>query len=56
MTRPLCPYPEEAKYKGSGNTNDAASFVCATAPNRQLQHKMGGGHASRHFIRSAASP
>ena len=28
MTRPLCPYPEIAKYKGSGNTNEAASFVC----------------------------
>jgi feruloyl esterase len=30
MTRPLCPYPEIAKYKGSGNTSDASSFVCAT--------------------------
>jgi feruloyl esterase len=28
MTRLLCAYPEEAKYKGSGDTNDAASFVC----------------------------
>jgi Tannase and feruloyl esterase len=28
MTRPLCPYPLEAKYKGSGDTNDAANFVC----------------------------
>ena len=28
MTRPLCVYPEEAKYKGSGDTNEAASFVC----------------------------
>lgn len=28
-TRPLCVYPQEAKYKGSGDTNDAASFVCA---------------------------
>lgn len=28
MTRPLCPYPEVAKYKGAGNTNEAASFVC----------------------------
>jgi hypothetical protein len=34
MTRPLCPYPEEAKFKGEGDTNDAANFVCATAPNR----------------------
>ncbi|HET7258423.1 MAG TPA: tannase/feruloyl esterase family alpha/beta hydrolase, partial [Candidatus Acidoferrum sp.] len=28
-TRPLCPYPQSAKYKGSGDTNDAANFVCA---------------------------
>jgi feruloyl esterase len=28
MTRPLCPYPEIAKYKGSGDSNDAANFVC----------------------------
>jgi hypothetical protein len=28
MTRPLCPYPQIAKYKGSGNTNDATNFVC----------------------------
>ena len=30
MQRPLCPYPEEAVYTGSGNTNDAANFVCHT--------------------------
>jgi hypothetical protein len=29
MTRPLCPYPLAAKYKGTGDTNDAANFVCA---------------------------
>jgi feruloyl esterase len=28
MTRPLCPYPQVAVYKGSGSTNDAASFGC----------------------------
>lgn len=28
MTRPLCPYPQIAKYKGTGDTNDAANFVC----------------------------
>jgi feruloyl esterase len=27
-TRPLCPYPQVAKYKGSGSTNDAANFSC----------------------------
>ena len=28
-TRPLCPYPQVAKYKGSGSTDDAANFACA---------------------------
>jgi feruloyl esterase len=28
-TRPLCPFPQVAEYKGAGDTNDAASFVCA---------------------------
>ena len=28
MTRPLCVYPQAAKYKGSGDTNDATNFVC----------------------------
>jgi feruloyl esterase len=28
MTRPLCPYPEAARYKGSGDPNDAANFEC----------------------------
>jgi feruloyl esterase len=27
-TRPLCPYPSTAKYKGSGDINDAANFEC----------------------------
>jgi feruloyl esterase len=27
-TRPLCPFPQVAKYKGSGSTNDAANFAC----------------------------
>jgi feruloyl esterase len=28
MTRPLCPYPAVAKYRGTGDTNDAANFAC----------------------------
>ena len=28
MSRPLCPYPQVAQYKGVGSTNDAANFVC----------------------------
>ena len=27
-TRPLCPYPQTAIYKGSGSTDDAANFSC----------------------------
>ena len=29
MTRPLCPYPQIAKYKGSGDANNAENFACA---------------------------
>lgn len=28
MQRPICPYPSEAIYKGSGDTNDANNFSC----------------------------
>jgi feruloyl esterase len=27
-TRPLCPYPKQSRYKGSGDINDAANFSC----------------------------
>jgi feruloyl esterase len=27
-TRPLCPYPQVAAYKGSGSTDEAANFAC----------------------------
>jgi feruloyl esterase len=27
-TRPLCPYPQVATYKGSGSTDEAANFSC----------------------------
>ena len=29
MTRPLCPYPQQARYRSSGDINDAANFTCA---------------------------
>jgi feruloyl esterase len=28
FTRPLCPYPDVARYTGSGATTEAANFVC----------------------------
>jgi feruloyl esterase len=30
MTRPLCPYPKVARWKGSGSTMDAANFACVS--------------------------
>ena len=27
-TRPLCPYPRRAVYRGTGSTDDASGFVC----------------------------
>ena len=30
-SRPLCPYPEVARYPGHGSIDDAASFSCASA-------------------------
>lgn len=29
VTRPLCPYPQTARFNGTGDGNDAASFTCA---------------------------
>ncbi len=34
MTRPLCPYPQIAKYKGYGDTNAAANFICVPVNNQ----------------------
>ncbi|MEQ1908629.1 MAG: tannase/feruloyl esterase family alpha/beta hydrolase [Vicinamibacterales bacterium] len=28
-TRPLCPFPQRARYRGTGSLDDAANFVCA---------------------------
>jgi feruloyl esterase len=27
-TRPLCPYPEVARYKGAGSIDEAENFRC----------------------------
>jgi feruloyl esterase len=31
-TRPLCPYPQVARYKGTGSIDEAANFSCGTPP------------------------
>jgi feruloyl esterase len=28
-TRPLCPFPQEARYMGTGSTDEAKNFKCA---------------------------
>jgi feruloyl esterase len=28
-TRPLCPHPQVAKYKGAGSTDEEKNFSCA---------------------------
>jgi len=32
FSRPLCPYPQEAAYKGAGDRKDAANWVCIAHP------------------------
>ena len=42
-TRPLCPYPQVAKWKGSGSTDEAANVACvppAPAPTQFGAGKM----------------
>jgi feruloyl esterase len=34
-SRPLCTYPQKARYKGTGSTDTAANFVCADPGNGQ---------------------
>jgi feruloyl esterase len=35
LARPMCPYPQLARYVGEGDTNDPASFVCVNAIDRE---------------------
>ena len=38
-TRPLCPHPEVAVYKGSGSTDEAANFVCRDPRDRHHDNR-----------------
>jgi hypothetical protein len=31
-TRPLCPYPQVARCRGTGNIDEAVNFACLTPP------------------------
>ncbi len=41
-TRPLCPYPQVARYKGSGSIDVAANFACSAPGHRSDTHGRGG--------------
>jgi feruloyl esterase len=34
-TRPLCPYPQVARYKGQGSIDEAANFACVAPRTRE---------------------
>ena len=38
-SRPLCPYPLVARYKGIGSTDDAANFKCVMEPSGEKKNK-----------------
>jgi len=40
-SRPLCPYPKQARYQGAGDINVASNFVCET-PRSGKRHKREG--------------
>jgi feruloyl esterase len=33
FTRPMCPYPRLARYRGTGDTTDGSNFICVTDNN-----------------------
>ena len=46
ITHPLCPYPQTAQYKGDGNTNEEANFVCAVPKKAQEIRSAKAGDSS----------
>ena len=54
-TRPLCPFPQEQTYDGSGDINDAASFKCALPTEASLASGAYGWVGSDLFAPSAAA-
>jgi feruloyl esterase len=37
-TRPLCPYPQVARWRGAGSTDEAANFACVDSRRRGSHH------------------
>ena len=62
MTRPLCPYPQFAKYKGTGDNKDAANFECvqgavkASAEDPGTPAVGGGSPSEAGLVHNAKEP
>ena len=47
-SRPLCPYPKVAVYKGKGDPNEAANFSCQELPRPASGRRGPGAHELSH--------
>merc|ERR1712070_36630 len=58
-SRPLCPHPQVAIYKGKGSTDDADNFECGTNPvgadTEHLNRKINGRIFGKPFLPPPAS-
>ena len=44
FSRPLCPFPQQARYRGEGDPNDAASFECRADGRPREYPRLGADH------------
>ena len=42
-TRPVCPYPQVARYRGTGSIDEAANFTCSAATPPPVKTTTSGG-------------
>ena len=47
-SRPLCPYPKQTRYKGSGDINDADNFRCVAEIGKGREHREHDGDQGKH--------
>ena len=56
MTRPLCVYPQEARYAGSGDPNAASSFACANDRNDEPAAELPAREYLAPLVIQASAP
>ena len=54
--RPLCSYPDEPRYKGHGDINDASSFTCEAPKTSNLVPTEAEMNQIRYSIESRKIP